>query len=299
MKSTSSIAPPSLSRAHVVIVGMGLMGASLGYDLRGHCRRVTGVVRREEAVAPTLARGCADEVTTDVAAAVAQADLVVLATPVRTILRQIDTLGPLMKPGAVLLDMGSTKTEICHQMQKLPAHVQAIGGHPMCGKEQAGLDAAEPGLYRGCIFVLCPLPRTTAETVALAQALIAHIQARPLFLDPEQHDRLVAAISHLPYLVASGLVAHVMDVAREDERVWQVAASGFRDASRVAASDTTMMLDILMTNRAAVLAALDGFLDQMQRLRRALEANEESFLQTRLAEIAKKRRDWQKNASTH
>ncbi len=299
MMSTSSIAPPPLSQAHVVIVGMGLMGASLGYDLRGHCRRVTGVVRREEAIAPTLARGCADEVTTDVFAAVAQADLVVLATPVRTILRQIDTLGPLMKPGAVLLDMGSTKTEICYRMQKLPAHIQAIGGHPMCGKERAGLDAAEPGLYRDCTFVLCPLPRTTAETVALAQTLITYIQAHPLFLEPEQHDRLVAAISHLPYLVASGLVAHVMDVAREDERVWQVAASGFRDTSRVAASDTTMMLDILMTNRAAVLAALDGFLNQMQRLRRALAGEEEAFLQTRLAEIAKKRRDWQKNPSTH
>jgi prephenate dehydrogenase len=289
----------SLHHLHVVIVGMGLMGASLGYDLRGRVRRVTGVVRRPEAVPEVEASGCVDDATTDAASAAAEADLVVLATPVRTIIRQIGELGPLMKPGGVLLDMGSTKTDICRAMAALPEHVQPVGGHPMCGKEQAGLAAAEPGLYRDCTFVLCPLPRTSFKALALTRELVNHIGARPLSLDPQRHDRLVAAISHLPYLTASALVDHVMDVAQQDARVWQVAASGFRDTTRVAASDVAMMLDILLTNREALLQALDEFADALEEFRRALHRGDEDGLRERLQIIAQTRRDWEKKRQTH
>jgi len=275
------------------------MGASLGYDLRGHCRRVTGVVRRPEAVAETEASGCVDDATMDAAAAVAEADLVVLATPVRTILRQIAELGPLMKPGAVLLDMGSTKTEICQALAGLPEHVQPVGGHPMCGKETAGLEAAEAGLYDGCTFVLCPLPRTSPEALALARELVDFIHARALELTSERHDRLVAAISHLPYLGASALVWHVMGVAESDPAVWDVAASGFRDSSRVAASDVRMLLDILMTNRPAVLDAVDDYIGRLTELRDALEWQDEETLAAQLQSIAETRRNWAKNRKTH
>jgi prephenate dehydrogenase len=240
-----------------------------------------------------------DDATLDAAAAVAMADIVVLATPVRTILRQIETLGPLMKPGGVLLDMGSVKTAICQAMAALPAHVQPVGGHPMCGKEIAGLNAAEPGLYDGCIFVLCPLPRTSPAALALSQQLVDFIHARELVLEPERHDRLVAAISHLPYLNAAGLVRYVMDVAEHDAVVWDVAASGFRDSSRVAASDVRMLLDILMTNRAAVLEAVDGFLGRLTELRDVLARGDEENLLDRLTLIAQARRDWEKNRRTH
>ncbi len=288
-----------LADTHVVIVGMGLMGASLGFDLRGHCRRVTGVVRRPEAVAETEASGCVDDATLDAAAAVAEADLVVLATPVRTILRQIAQLGPLMKPGAVLLDMGSTKTEICRALAELAEHVQVVGGHPMCGKETAGLAAAEPGLYRGCTFVLCPLPRTSPDALTLVRALVAFIQARELVLQPQRHDRLVAAISHLPYLSASALVWHVMGVAEQDPVVWDVAASGFRDSSRVAASDVRMLLDILLTNREAVLEAVDDYTGRLIELRDALACGDEEALAKQLQIIAKTRRNWHKNRKNH
>ncbi len=282
-----------LSQATVVIVGLGLMGASLGYDLRGRCRRVIGVVRRPEALDAALAAGCADEVTLDAAAAVAAGDLVVLAAPVRTLLRQITGLGPLLRPDGILIDMGSTKAAICQAMEALPAHVQAIGGHPMCGKEKSGLEAAEPGLFRGCTFVLCPLPRTTPATLALIHEMIDCIAARPLVLEPERHDRLVAAISHLPYLNAAGLVAHVMAVAETDPTVWEVAASGFRDSSRVAASDVTMLLDILLTNRTAVLAAMADYESRMDLFRQALAQEDEAALRALLEPVAAARREWQ------
>lgn len=284
----------TLQQAEIAIVGMGLMGASLGYDLRGSCRRVVGVVRRPEAVSETLASGCVDDATLDAVAAVSAADIVVLATPVRTILRQIAQWGPLLKPGAILVDMGSTKTAICRAMEALPEHVRAIGGHPMCGKEQAGLAAAEPGLYRNATFVLCPLARTDDETLQVVQHLVRHIGARPLVLDPERHDRLVAAISHLPYLAACSLVHHVMTVAEDDPTVWDVAASGFRDSSRVAASDVRMLMDILMTNRQAVLAAIDNYERSLAHLRTLLEQEQEPELRDSLEQIAQARRLWRR-----
>jgi len=289
----------NLKDARVVIIGMGLMGASLGYDLRGHCRRVTGVVRRPEAVAETEASGCVDDATLDASGAVAEADLVVLSTPVRTILRQIAELGPQMKPGAVLLDMGSTKTEICRALAALPDHVQPVGGHPMCGKETAGLAAAESGLYVDCTFVLCPLPRTAPAALSLAQEMVALIRARALVLDPIRHDRLVAAISHLPYLGAAGLVSHAMGIAEADPTVWEVAASGFRDSTRVAASDVRMLLDILLTNQEAVLEAVDDFIGRLTELRDALARGDEEGLSTQLHAIAAARKKWEKNRKNH
>ncbi len=290
---------PSLQSAHVVIIGMGLMGASLGYDLRGHCRRLTGVVRRAEAVAETEASGCVDEATTDAAAAVARADIVILATPVGAILRQIAELAPLMKPNGVLLDMGSAKSEICHALSATPAHVQPLGGHPMCGKETAGLAAAEPGLYAGCTFVLCPLPRTTPAALALAQEMLAHIQARMLMLTPRRHDALVAAISHLPYLSAAALVSYVAAKAETDATVWDVAASGFRDSSRIAASDVKMMSDILLANRRQVLEAVDDFITHLAKLRGALVQEDEAGLRAQLEAIAAARRQWDNARKAH
>ncbi len=288
-----------LAAAEVAIVGLGLMGASLGYDLRGHCRRVIGVARRQEAADAALAAGCVDVAATDALAAVAAADLVILATPARVLLRQIETLGPRLRRGGVLLDLGSTKAAICQALDALPPHVQAIGGHPMCGKEQAGLDAAEAGLYRGCTFVLCPRPSAGPEALALALALIRRIEARPLLLDPDQHDRLVASISHLPYLAACALVGQALTVATEAPAVWELAAGSFRDGTRVAASDVTMLLDILLTNQRAVLAALDGYEMHLRRLRQLLAQGDEPALRQLLTEMAQARHAWARARAAH
>lgn len=281
-----------LKEARVTIVGLGLMGASLGYELCGYCERVTALVRRAEAAVEAVESGCVDDATLDARAAVADANLVILATPVRTILRQIAELGPLLPAGAVVTDMGSTKVEICQALETLPSYVQVIGGHPMCGKEQAGLQAAESGLYENCTYVLCPTSRTTESTQNLMLELVEHIGARPLILDAPCHDRLVAAISHLPYLVASALVAHVDAVGATDATVWDVASSGFRDTSRVAASSVDMLMDILITNRHAVIDAVDDYQGRLEMLRDLLESGDEVGLRSMLETIAEARRGW-------
>lgn len=283
--------PFSLRDAQVTVVGLGLMGGSLAAALSAThaCRQVVGVARRPSTLATAQALRFIQRGFADLDEGAREADLVVLATPVRDILARIATIGPALKPGCVLLDVGSTKRAICRAMEGLPSHVQPLGGHPMCGKETSGLTMAEPDLYRDRIFVLSPLRRTAPEAVALAQELVTAIGGRPLLLDAARHDALVAAISHLPYLLAVTLINAAESLSEGDALLWSLAAGGFRDTSRVAASSIPMMIDILSTNREPILNTVRAAQKELSALAQLLEANDLEALQTRL-EAARHRR---------
>ncbi len=274
-----------LRDARVAIVGLGLMGGSLAGALRGRCREVVGVARRAETIDLALTGGFIDWGATELRQGVQQADVVVLATPVGTILRQIVDIGPLLPSGCLLMDLGSVKAPIVAEMARLPEHVEPLGGHPMCGRETSGIEAAELALYRGSTFILTPLPRTSDAALALGCQVVEAVGARPLLMDAERHDRLAAAVSHLPYLLASALVGTAERMATFDPLVWRVAASGFRSTSRLAGSDVTMMLDILLANREAVLSAVSGFQEALADLARLVEAGDETELRTRLSAV--------------
>jgi prephenate dehydrogenase len=279
-----------LADSRIAVVGLGLMGGSLAGALRDRCRAVIGVARRTETIEMAQARGLVQRGTTDLASGVRQADVVVLATPVRVILRLLDEIGLLLPDGCLLMDLGSTKAQIVDGMAALPDHVQPLGGHPMCGKEVSGIVAADPALYRGCTFVLTPLPRTSEVGLALGRALVEAVGARPLVLAPGRHDRLVATVSHVPYLLACALVGTAEAMASADSTVWEVAATGFRGTSRLAASDVTMMCDILLTNREAVLEALNICGAQLHRLSHLVETGDEERLRVELDAVRDRRR---------
>jgi prephenate dehydrogenase len=267
----------------ICIVGLGLMGGSLALALQraGWPREIIGVSRSPDTRAAAQAGGAVDRAGATLAEAAPDADVIVLATPVRALLSQLDEVARHARPGALVLDLGSAKGEVCAAMARLPEGLQPIGGHPMCGKETGGFASADADLYSGKTFVLCPLSRTSEAALLTATALAEAAGSRALVLDPSEHDRAVAAISHLPYLAATGLVNAV--AAGNDPLAWALAASGFRDTTRVAASDAAMFLDILMTNRPAVLAWLDLFATEMASLRAALAAGDEAALSERLA----------------
>jgi len=227
------------------------------------------------------AAGLADRVTADLTDGVADAELVILAAPVQTILQLIAELPAARPDGCLLLDLGSAKTAICQAMSALPAQFQAMGGHPMCGKETAGFAAADPELYRNQTFVLCRNGRTTPSVEQVSLAILDCIGSHPIFLPPDVHDNLVGASSHLPYLAAAALVQTA--AALPDNRVWQISASGFRDASRLSGSDPTMMLDILLTNRTAVLGHLQNYLDELTAVQQLLQTKDEKALAKWLA----------------
>jgi prephenate dehydrogenase len=283
--------PRRLQDCRVTVVGLGLMGGSLAGALRGQCRAVVGVARRADTVQEASRQGLVDWGTTDIAEGVRQANVVVLATPVRVILQQLPEIGSLVPEGCLLLDLGSTKARIVEEMARLPEHVQPLGGHPMCGKETSGVEVADPTLYRGCTFILSPLPRTSEEALSLGRELAEAVGAHPLVIDAERQDFLVGTMSHLPYLLACALVATADATTSADPAAWEIVAGGYRDTSRVAGSDVTMMLDILLTNREQVLAAVQVYQAQLSSLVRSLEAGDENRLRESLGFIRQKRRE--------
>ena len=281
-----------LAEADFAIVGLGLMGGSLGAALkrRGLCHRVRGVARRESTLQRAKELGAIDEGSCELDDAVAQADVVVLATPVRATLELIPRLGGLLSSGCVLLDLGSTKSEVVRAMESLPEHIEPIGGHPMAGKETSGIEALDADLFQGATFVLTPPARTSEGTIALAEGLARALGAQPLFLSPERHDRLVAATSHLPYLTSIALVAQAAAGSAVDPTLWNLAASGFRDMSRLAASQVDMSLDTLLTNRENILAQLEALTAQFGHIGDALYRGDEESLRQLLGASRETRR---------
>ena len=283
----------SLAASRVAIVGLGLMGGSLGLALRGRCREIVGVDADLETQAAAQSGGAIDRAV-DWETAV-QADVLILATPPRVILAQLAQLARLPQyaiRNTVVLDLGSTKAHIVAAMQALPPRFEPIGGHPMCGKEVSGLAQAEAELYRGKAFILTPTARTTARALQWALELIATIGAHPVVLrdGAARHDSLAALVSHLPYTVAAALVRTAL-AASQDDQLWPIAASGFRDTSRLAASDLTMMTDILLTNRAAVLDTLRLYRHELDTLTSAIESGDAEALQAVLKPAQQKRRE--------
>jgi prephenate dehydrogenase len=281
----------ALRDARVAIVGLGLMGGSLALALRARnaCKEILVVERDADVRAQAISRGVADRASADLSF-VAQAEIIVLATPVRTIIMQLPQVGERARAGAMVIDLGSTKREIARAMEALPPDVQPIGGHPMCGKEVAGFDAADANLFRGAVFVLTPLARTSPQTLARARSIIDAVGARPLILEPARHDKIVAATSHLPFVLAAMLMTAADDLARDDELVFTLAASGFRDTSRLAASDTPMMSDVLLTNREDVARVMREYARQMSTFADVIERGDEATLRAVLENAAMKRR---------
>ena len=272
-----------LSQSRVCIVGLGLMGGSLAMALRDRCAALIGCDIDQHTVDQALARGVIDCGSTELASIIDASnpiDLLILAAPVGAMLALIPQL-PTLIPGPFhLLDLVSTKSMIVDTMQHLPERISPIGGHPMCGRETSGLAAAHGDLFRGSVFVLTPLARTPPETLTLAQQVTETIGARSLLLDPKRHDRLAAAISHVPYLTSVALIVAVARAA--DEMAWSLAASGFRDSTRLAESDVTMMIDIMASNRRMVLDGLARVQDSLGKLARLIEQNDVVGLQSML-----------------
>ena len=282
-----------LADCRVGIIGLGLMGGSIALALQGACRSISGYDVDSSTIAQAIDRGIIhrpidlrpDGVGGD------EVDLLILAAPVSAILDWIDRVPQVFSGKFHLLDLGSTKTQIVARMQALPDRISPLGGHPMCGKETSGLAVAVGDLYRGCLFALTPLERTQTSTLSLAQELIATLHARSLLLDPHQHDRAVAAISHVPYLLAS--TAMEVAVYADDDVPWMLAASGFRDTSRLAASNVAMMLDILKSNRAEVLSALGNAQSSLEETIELIEREDWTQLRSKLEAVRAKRVWWE------
>jgi prephenate dehydrogenase len=245
--------PGFFSTRRIAIVGLGLMGGSLALALRGKCARLLGLDTDPQTLELARQRQVVDLASNEPAELLPLADVVILATPVNTIIQRLQELPDLHPGPAIVLDLGSTKTMVMEVMHGLPERFDPLGGHPMCGKEKSGLENADPLLFLEAAFAFTPLARTTNRARTFAEELARRVGARALWLDPRLHDRWVAATSHLPYLLSNALAFTTpVDAA-------PLAGSGFRSTARLAQTSPNMMLDVLMTNRENILAASGRF----------------------------------------
>jgi prephenate dehydrogenase len=281
-----------LKDQRVCIVGLGLMGGSLALALKEQVAHLSAVDSDPAACRLALEREVAAEAGGDLRLATG-ADLVIVAAPVRAAVRLVGELGRLLKPGALLMDVCSVKRPLVAAMDVLPPSLGAVAGHPMCGKEVSGLIHAEASLYHGARFVLCRTARTTPAALDAAQQVVSAVGARALLMEADHHDRVAAAISHLPYLLSAALAISAGQRADGDPAVWELASSGFRDTSRLAGSDPAMMADILLANRDAIHQALAEAGEALDRLQDAAQEGDLQALLALLSGAQRFRREWE------
>ena len=264
----------------ISIVGLGLMGASLAMALRkrGYAGRLVAYARKAETRAEAQARGIVDAAFDDPDPAVNEASLVVLCAPIRACADLAADIAPLLKPGALVTDVGSTKGWICRQMAGILPPGVFVGSHPIAGSEKQGLQAASADLYENALTVVAShldVPEEAAERVA---ELWKSAGARVCRMEPEDHDRLLARTSHLPHVAAAALAKAIgRDSA---EKVGTFCGTGFYDSTRVASGSIAMWHDILMTNAPAVAEELRAFKAEVERVYDDLQAG-------RLDDVAK------------
>jgi prephenate dehydrogenase len=275
----------------VAIIGLGLIGGSLGLALKAAGSEVSGYARRSETASTALARGVVDRCGSDMPSTIKGADIIVIATPVLTVKEVLVEIAAHLPKGAIVTDVASTKVEVMKWAgEHLPAKACFIGGHPMAGKEVAGIAAADADLFRGCTYCLVPGGNVKAEQRRKMEDMVKAVGAKPFYIDAQEHDEFVAAVSHLPHLLSVALVSTTVNNPNWTA-MSSLAASGYRDTTRLASGDPRMSRDICLTNGKPIVEALDGYIDRLKELRRLVNGGdeniEESFIKAREA-----REDW-------
>ena len=264
----------------VGIIGTGLIGGSLGLALRqtGAVEKVLGYDVDAAMMEEAESRGAMDEAVGGIEDIAEHCDLIFIAVPVRSIPEILRSLAKHVKAGTTISDVGSVKEKVVMAAREiLPEGCHFIGGHPLTGSEQRGADFADPQLFNDAYYVLTPLSDCDAEAYSRLHALLTALGARVLAMEPLQHDRAVSVISHLPHLMAMGLMNLALERA-EEYPLLRLAAGGFRDMTRIAASSSGIWLDILMENREALEESLRECILIMLRIEGMLEEGREEEL---------------------
>jgi len=246
----------------LAVVGVGLIGGSLALALKeaGAVGHVVGIGRGLPNLETALRLGVVDSYTLDLAEGVADADVIFLATPVQALGTVAEQAMPHLKAGAIITDGGSVKQAVIDAIEPhLRDDVHFVPGHPIAGTENSGAEAAFATLYRDRRCILTPTGKTASEALDRMQRMWQLVGSQVVIMDVEKHDRVLAAISHLPHMVAYALVNAVGSYDRYNENILEYSAGGFRDFTRIASSDPTMWRDIAMTNREALIEMMEQF----------------------------------------
>ncbi len=282
----------------IAIIGLGLIGTSLGMALRNAdpqesplgAIEVVGFDRDPRVMREARGRLAIDREARALADATRDAQLVVIATPVRAMRDLFAELAPILTAGTIVTDVASTKAQVCRWASELlPATVAFVGGHPMAGREQSGPGAADPDLFREAIYCLTATSATAPTAIETVEAMVQTIGAKPYYIDPEEHDAYVAGISHLPLLLSVGLMTTTSSTPAWKEMA-PLAATGFRDVSRLASGDPQMQRDILLTNPHGLTRWIDEMIRFLVTAREQVELGDVAAIE-RMLQQAKAARD--------
>jgi len=277
----------------ITIIGVGLLGGSVGLAVRRHglAGEIAGYVRNEKAVADCEKFGATDYATTDLLAAVSHADLVILCTPLAQMRSLAEQFLPALKPGALVTDVGSVKADVVRELEPLVKKSGAhfIGSHPMAGGENSGVAAARGNLFKKAVCVVTPTKKSPVGAVRQLARFWKSLGARVLKLDAAQHDVLVGRSSHLPHVVAAALAGLVLD-PRQPKPQAALCATGFRDTTRIASGSPEMWRDIALANRKNIARSVDAYLTELKKFQIAVKASDAKALEQFFA-TAKNRRD--------
>ncbi len=272
----------------VLIVGLGLIGGSVALALRNVGATVRGVTRSPATLKQALELEAIEGGALSLEDEVAQAGLILVAAPTRTSIRLLSRIGELAQEGTVITDACSSKQEVVRAMDALPPMLRSVGGHPMAGTEKSGIASADSQLFREAKWVFTPTRHTDHTCRDICEAMATLCGATPVWVDAAEHDRAVAAISHLPLLTAAALVLAAEESG--SELAWQLAAGGFRDSTRLAAGDVEMSADLALTNAAAIHEACGRFASELEMLVSAARDPDTAKLAEMLERAAGRRR---------
>jgi cyclohexadieny/prephenate dehydrogenase len=262
----------------IALIGIGLIGSSLAHDIKrlGLAKEVVIATRSAETLKRAEELELGDRYTTSSAEAVKDADLVIVSVPVGASEAVAKEIAGSLKPGAIVTDVGSTKASVIAQMQPhMPANVHFIPGHPLAGTEKSGPDAGFPGLFAGRWCIFTPIEGTDETALKALGHFWETLGSKIDVMDPEHHDKVLAIVSHLPHLIAFNIVGTADDLGTVTEsEVIKYSASGFRDFTRLAASDPTMWRDVCLHNKDAILEMLARFSEDLAYLQRAIRWGE-------------------------
>ncbi|MEW6678386.1 MAG: prephenate dehydrogenase/arogenate dehydrogenase family protein [Pseudomonadota bacterium] len=282
----------------LAVIGVGLIGGSFALDLKrlGLVGQVVGSGRSRSNLELARERGILDEIALDPVEAVAGADLVFVSVPVGSMAQVFQAIAPALGPDCLLTDAGSTKGDvIAAARQGLGAQVaRFVPGHPIAGSETSGAAAARPGLYDGKPLILTPLPENRAEDVERVAALWTACGARVATMDPDRHDHVFAAVSHLPHLAAFALMEDLAGRPEPDTYL-RYAGAGFRDFTRIAASHPEMWRDITLANRQALLDELDAYIAKLGEIRSLVAQGDGAALEQIFSRAQAARQNWNQN----
>ncbi len=278
---------------HVSIIGLGLIGGSLGLSLKRNPEvHVTGFDNSYGTMQEAYRRGIIDTIAASIDSASKDADVIIFATPVNTTVRMLSEAAAwTLKPDVIISDTGSTKGPIMKAAEVLLERgITFIGGHPMTGSHKSGVSAAKEHLFENAYYILTPPPGVASCKVERLHHLLAPTKGKLAVLDATEHDRMTAIVSHFPHLIASSLVGRLSEQQEGQPFVRKLAAGGFRDLTRIASADPTMWRDITIQNRQELLSQLEGWLEEMNHLREMLVQNDPVEIHSYFAD-AKKYRD--------